>query len=259
MPVKTIRVGCDASVQAAVVAGARPPCAGECAGSPATSGNRAPPPEDAREYYPLETGWQWAYDDRKGRRADPGGLRGRGAGRGRPPSCRPARSASSTRCCPRASPGGAPGPGLRRAATFCCAARCGRARSGRSTAGTATVSAVGKTVTVPAGSYPDCVVVEENRSDPPRAGAHDLRARGRAGRHRVPGSRRGQRAVPDGAAREPARCDTARQRPTGVDAVIRRSRAQAGLAAVADADAQAHVFWCQIRDSVVDLVDRFPA
>ena len=34
--------------------------------------------------------------------------------------------------------------------------------------GTATVAAVGKQVDVPAGSYPDCIVVEESRTDPPR-------------------------------------------------------------------------------------------
>jgi hypothetical protein len=133
---------------------------------PADRPTSAPPPEDATEYYPLNAGWRWAYDIEKGgeqilaiyavvqRNGEtavmqageerlvyavlPEGIvrgeRGREAGQDDFLLKSPLRL-------------GAQWPIL---------------------GGTATVAAVAKTVTVPAGDFSNCVVIEENRTAPPR-------------------------------------------------------------------------------------------
>ena len=133
---------------------------------PADRRTSGPPPEDASEYYPLKAGWRWAYDIEKGGQQilaiyavvqrtgevavlqagdeqlvyavlPDGIVRGE---RGREASNDDFLLKSPLRL-------GAQWPIL---------------------GGTATVAAVGKMVTVPAGDFSNCVVIEENRSAPAR-------------------------------------------------------------------------------------------
>jgi hypothetical protein len=138
-----------------------------CAGSkPATSGPRPPPPEDAREFYPLEMGWKWAYEIEKGGEhilavyavvGRQGSVATLQAGEERIvytvlPEGIARRAPGSD------SPGG----------DFLLRSPVRAGAQWPIDGGTATVAAAGKQVDVPAGSYPDCIVVEESRTDPPR-------------------------------------------------------------------------------------------
>ena len=207
-PCRSKRSGCWRS-SAGVWAAA---CAGK---SPSTSGTRAPPPEDAREFYPLETGWKWAYE------IDKGGEQilavyavvGR---QGATATLQAGEERIVYTVLPEGIARRAPGPDSPRRRFSPAQPAAGRGAvadrrrdrhrvGGRQAGGRAR------------GQLPR---LHRRRGEPDRSaapGAHDLRARRRAGGHRVPGSRPGQRAVPDGAAREPARCDTTRKRPTGRD------------------------------------------
>ena len=82
-------------------------------------------------------------------------------------SCRPGRSAWSTQCYRRASSGesGARDPSND---DFLLKSPLRLGAQWPILGGTATVAAVAKTVTVPAGDFSNCVVVEENRSTPAR-------------------------------------------------------------------------------------------
>lgn len=140
---------------------------GACASArPAGPDPAAPPPEDARAFYPLEAGWKWAYDVEKGgdhilavyaviERQDAlvtlqaGGERivysvlPEGIAR-RPPG--------------KESPSG----------DFLLKSPLRAGASWPIDGGTATVAAAGQSVTVPAGNYTGCIVVEENRMEPAR-------------------------------------------------------------------------------------------
>lgn len=174
MPVKTIRVPgsllkavgfprCALARLALVATVWAAGCAGK---SPSTSGNRAPPPEDAREFYPLETGWKWAYE------IDKGGERilavyavvGR---QGATVTLQAGEERIVYTVLPEGIARRPPGPDSA-GGDFLLRSPLRAGAQWPIDGGTATVSAVGKLVEVPAGSYPDCIVVEENRTDPPR-------------------------------------------------------------------------------------------
>jgi hypothetical protein len=138
-----------------------------CASSrPAGRPEPGPPPEDASEFYPLMAGWRWAYDIEKGneqilaiyavvqRNGDVAILQ-----------------AGEERLVYAVLPQGIiRGEPVRDAAPgdFLLKSPLRLGAHWPILGGTATVAAVGKTVTVPAGAFSNCVVVEENRSSPAR-------------------------------------------------------------------------------------------
>jgi hypothetical protein len=133
---------------------------------PADRPTGAPPPEDAAEYYPLNAGWRWAYDIEKGgqqilaiyavvqRDGDTAVMQ-----------------AGEERLVYAVLPEGiVRGERGREAAQddFLLKSPLRLGAQWPILGGTATVAAVGKTVTVPAGDFPNCVVIEENRTAPAR-------------------------------------------------------------------------------------------
>jgi hypothetical protein len=131
-----------------------------------TGTKAAPPPEDAAQYYPLSAGWRWAYDIEKGnqqilaiyavvQRNGPTAILQAGEDRliyGVLPD-------GIVRGEPVADPG---------RADFLLKSPLRMGAQWPILGGTATVTAVAKTVSVPAGDYANCVVVEENRTSPAR-------------------------------------------------------------------------------------------
>jgi hypothetical protein len=142
-----------------------------CASAPAAKeAPRAAPPEEAEQYYPLEPGWKWAYDveragerllavtsvqERHGSRAVlqagsetlrydvvPGGI---------------ARADSMAESDKRASSN-----------DFLIKNPVRVGSSWAIDGGTATITAFGRSFTVAAGTFANCLVVEEARSSPPR-------------------------------------------------------------------------------------------
>jgi hypothetical protein len=137
-----------------------------CATAPAANRPAEPPPEDAAEYYPLQSGWKWAYEiDRAGETilavyavVQRNGavavlqagdeklvyaVRPEGIVRGEPARDSPALD-------------------------FLLKSPLRLGTQWPIDGGTATVAAVAKTVSVPAGQFVNCVVIEENRSAPAR-------------------------------------------------------------------------------------------
>jgi hypothetical protein len=141
--------------------------AAACAGKQSSTGaTRAPPPEDAREFYPLEPGWKWAYEINRGGETILAVYAV--VGRQGPTAT---LQAGDERIVYTVLPEGiarrAPGPDSV-GGDFLLRSPLRAGAQWPIDGGTATVSAVGKQVDVPAGSYPDCIVVEESRTDPPR-------------------------------------------------------------------------------------------
>ena len=141
---------------------------GACAGGGAgkNAGAKAPPTEDARQFYPLETGWKWAYDVEKGgerilaiysvieRRGETAVLQ-----------------AGEERISYVLLPDGV----ARRPATkelpqgdYLLRTPIRVGAKWPIEGGTATVTEAGLTVDVPGGNYQGCAVVEESRSEPTR-------------------------------------------------------------------------------------------
>ena len=138
-----------------------------CAGKQSSSGaNKGPPPEDAREFYPLEPGWKWAYEINRGGETMLAVYAV--VGRQGPIAT---LQAGDERIVYTVLPEGiarrAPGPDSV-GGDFLLRSPLRAGAQWPIDGGTATVSAVGKQVDVPAGRYPDCIVVEESRTDPPR-------------------------------------------------------------------------------------------
>jgi hypothetical protein len=141
--------------------------AAACAGKqPAASGPAAPPPEDAREFYPLETGWKWAYEIEKGGEH----ILAVYAVVGRQGAVATLEAGDERIVYTVLPEGIARRPPGTESATGDFLLRS-PVRAGAQwpiDGGTATVAAVGKQVTVPAGDYRGCVTIEESRTDPPR-------------------------------------------------------------------------------------------
>jgi hypothetical protein len=131
------------------------------AGSGTTTGG--PPPEDAAAYYPFSTGWKWAYDvEREGqtmlattavieRHGDTAVVQ---AGDQRL-SYELGREGITRR------------EGLR-LSDFLLKSPIRAGATWPIEGGQAKVAEVGKTVTVPGGTFPNCATVEENRTNPDR-------------------------------------------------------------------------------------------
>ena len=144
-----------------------------CAGAPApTATARAAPPEEALEYYPLQTGWKWAYDvERGGER-----ILAVTAVQERRPNAALLQAGGETLRYDIGPAGIARAglPGLDEAtkrATSTDFLIKNPVRPGSSwpiDGGTATITGVGRSVTVAAGTFDNCLIVEEARSGPPR-------------------------------------------------------------------------------------------
>jgi hypothetical protein len=147
-------------------------CIGLAACATAPTGGRGkatPPPEDASQYYPLQSGWKWAYEiDRSGETIlavyavvqRDGDLAVLQAGEER--LVYAVRPEGIVR-------GGADGAAAAGSAPdFLLKSPLRLGTQWPIEGGTATVAAVAKTVAVPAGEFVNCVVIEENRSAPAR-------------------------------------------------------------------------------------------
>jgi hypothetical protein len=144
-----------------------------CANSPVTSPTgRAAPPEDAQQYYPLQPGWKWAYDvERAGERI----LAVTAVQERRPNEALLQAGGETLRYdigpagIARVSSGGF-GEADKRAGSNDFLIK-NPVRSGQSwpiEGGTATITAVGRSITTAAGTFENCLVVEEARSSPAR-------------------------------------------------------------------------------------------
>jgi hypothetical protein len=138
---------------------------------PATPTAEAPPPDDARQYYPLELGWKWAYDVQRGNepilavysvRARQDSRVELQAGeetiRYEVTADGIARSQSSGEEADKRAP----------STDYILRSPIRVGNRWPITDGLATITAVGQTVTVPAGTFTNCVTVEEAREGPSR-------------------------------------------------------------------------------------------
>ncbi len=128
-----------------------------------TAGPPAPPPEAPTDYFPLATGWKWAYElEKNGEKvlatyavvANTGAAAEVQAGQER------TRYAIRPEGISRLQ---ALGPN-----DFILKAPIRAGAQWNIQGGSARVVAVGETVTVPAGTFPNCAVVEEMRTEPDR-------------------------------------------------------------------------------------------
>ncbi|HEY0708108.1 MAG TPA: hypothetical protein VGG33_14990 [Polyangia bacterium] len=145
--------------------------AASCAtASPAAPVAEAPAPDDARQYYPLEPGWKWAYDVQRGTeqilavytvRARQGSQAELQTGEEtiryevRPEGI---ARASSTGEEDKRTP----------STDYILRSPIRMGSRWPIADGQATITAVGQTITVPAGTFTNCVTVEEAREGPPR-------------------------------------------------------------------------------------------
>ncbi len=141
--------------------------AGCATGAGAGRAKPPPPPEDASAYYPLQAGWKWAYEiDRAGQtllavyavvqREGPTAVLQAGDEK----LVYAVRPDGIVRGEPAADPATPP--------DFLLKSPIRLGTQWPIDGGTATVASVGKTVSVPAGEFINCLVVEENRSSPAR-------------------------------------------------------------------------------------------
>jgi hypothetical protein len=142
-----------------------------CAGGPARTTSAADVvPEDARQYYPLEPGWRWAYDvERAGERIlAVYSVRER---RGSTALLDAGGETIRYDVLPEGIARAAVAPEADKRAGSQDFLLRSPVRAGARwpiTEGTATVTAVGRTVTVPAGTFANCVTVEEAKDTPAR-------------------------------------------------------------------------------------------
>jgi hypothetical protein len=136
-----------------------------CARGGATPAGRPaqPPPDRATDYYPLDAGWRWAYDVERGQErilATYAVLERIGD--------TAIVQAGEERLGYAVRPDGiARREGLE-LGDYLLKTPVRAGTSWPVAGGTARVTAVGETATVPAGTYPDCAVVEETRTNPDR-------------------------------------------------------------------------------------------
>jgi hypothetical protein len=142
-----------------------------CATGPAREAPPRPaPPEDAREYYPLEPGWRWAYDVERGAER----ILAVYAVRERHGEQVVVEAAGELIHYAVFDAGiartGAAGEADKRgqSADFLIKSPVRPGASWLIEGGRASVTAVGRSVTVPAGTFENCLVVEEARGAPPR-------------------------------------------------------------------------------------------
>jgi hypothetical protein len=145
-----------------------------CAAAPvAPDPVRSAPPQEAQEYYPLQTGWKWAYDvERAGERI----LAVTAVQERRPNAALLQAGGETLRYdisadgIARASVPSLYGESSKRATSNDFLIK-NPVRAGSSwpiEGGTATITGIGRSVTVAAGTFDNCLVVEEARSGPPR-------------------------------------------------------------------------------------------
>lgn len=146
-------------------------CATACATTPATTpAPTAPPPEDAAQYYPLEQGYRWAYDVQRGQeqilavyavRARHGtSVELEAGGEVIRYEVLPdgiARSHSAGEVDKRGPP-----------SDYLLKSPIRVGNRWTIADGVASITAVGQSITVPAGTFANCVTVEEAREAPPR-------------------------------------------------------------------------------------------
>jgi hypothetical protein len=142
-----------------------------CASTPSVP-EAAPlaPPEEALAYYPLEPGWKWAYDvDRAGER-----ILAVTSVQERQSNAATLQAGSETLHYDIGPAGiarsGSSDEGDKRAPSndFLIKNPVKTGNSWLIEGGTATITALGRSVTVAAGTFANCLVVEEARSSPPR-------------------------------------------------------------------------------------------
>jgi len=122
-----------------------------------------PPPENAQEYYPLQTGWRWAYEvEKSGERilaiyAVKDVVEGTAI-----------LETGTERLLYALLPEGIARKEGLNVGDFILRTPIRPGAVWPLAGGHATVTAVGKTVTVPAGTFPNCAIVEEARTNPER-------------------------------------------------------------------------------------------
>jgi hypothetical protein len=133
----------------------------------ATAGSGAaaagPPPEDAHAYYPFSTGWKWAYDvEREGQTmlATTAVIERRG-------DTAIVQAGDQRLSYELSGQGIARREGLR-TSDFLLHNPIRAGATWPIEGGQAKVAEVGKTVTVPGGTFPNCATIEESRTDPNR-------------------------------------------------------------------------------------------
>lgn len=141
-----------------------------CAGKPPAAPPQPPAPVDAREYYPLDVGWRWAYDVQRGRENILAiyAVRKREAGEavleaGNETIVYEVTPAGIARATPSSEAQKREG-----AADFLLRSPVAPGARWPITEGWAAVVAVGQTVDVPAGKFANCITIEETRAGPRR-------------------------------------------------------------------------------------------
>ena len=134
-----------------------------CATTSATPASGGPPPEEAAAYYPFTAGWKWAYDvEREGDRmlATTSVLERSGD--------TAIVQAGDQRLSYALSPEGIARRDGLRVTDFLLRSPIRAGASWPIEGGEAKVAAVGKTLTVPGGTFSGCATIEENRTNPQR-------------------------------------------------------------------------------------------
>ncbi len=135
-----------------------------CAGAPAApTAAPAPPPSDAQAYYPLEPGWRWAYDVVRGELP----ILATYVVAERAPGVAVVQAGQERLVYAISKEGIARREGSV-VGDFLLKTPIVAGAEWAVADGKARVTAVGKSVTVPAGTFENCAVVEEARSGPDR-------------------------------------------------------------------------------------------
>ena len=134
-----------------------------CATAPGASAGDSRPPEDAAAYYPFTTGWKWAYDvEREGQRmlATTSVIEKTGD--------TAIVQAGDQRLSYALSPEGIARRDGLRVSEFLLRTPIRTGATWPIEGGQAKVAQVGKTLTVPGGTFSSCATVEESRTNPQR-------------------------------------------------------------------------------------------
>jgi hypothetical protein len=134
-----------------------------CATAPGAPASDVPPPEDPAAYYPFTTGWKWAYDvEREGQRmlATTAVME--------KTSDTAIVQAGDQRISYALSPEGIARRDGLRVGDFLLRGPIRQGSSWPIEGGQAKVAAVGKTLTVPGGTFSSCATIEESRTNPQR-------------------------------------------------------------------------------------------